>query len=46
MAYSGHICRQSGTKFGRAQLDHLGNILAKFQKNLMNGLGGDAITKL
>ena len=46
MAYGGHICWQTGTKFGLAQLDHQENILGKFQKSLTNCIGGDAITIL
>ena len=32
MADGGHICRRTGTKFGRAQLDHRGDIPDKFRK--------------
>ena len=34
------------TKTGHAQLDYLRNIPDKFQKNLNNGLKGDAIKRL
>ena len=40
------ICRRTGTIFGHAQLDHLGNISGKLKKNLTCGFGGDAITRL
>ena len=46
MADGGHTCRRIGNKLGRTQLDHFGNIPDKFQKNLNNGLGGDAVTRL
>ena len=46
MADGGNICRRTGIKFGCGQLDHLKNIRDKFQKNLKNGLGGDAVTRL
>ena len=45
MAYEGHICPETDPKFGRAQLDHQGNIQDKFQRNLTSGLGGDVIAR-
>ena len=46
MANYGHICQRLGSKFGSAQLDHLGNIIDKFQRNLKNSLEGSATTGL
>ena len=34
MAAGGHICRRTGTIFGRAQLDHKVNISGKFKKKI------------
>ena len=46
MAPCGHICRRTGTIFGRTQLKYYLNISDKFKNNLTSGLGGVAITSL
>ena len=33
MATGGHMCHQTGTTFGRTQLDHQWNTSDKFQEN-------------
>ena len=45
MAAGGHICRQTGTTFGRTQLNQSWKTSGKFLEILTSGLG-DVITRL